>query len=110
VEWIAAWIEKIDKMFDAIENAKKAGTLNALDRSRQYTEPTQHELLASLNEAWTKIRTCEKSILAKDAQISQLSRKVGNYRLVNIALTSILTGLAWEGMRALVPWVIAVLR
>jgi len=94
----------------AIQHAKKAGTFEELDRSRQYTEPTHHQLLGSLNDAWTKIRTCEKVLLKRDADVARLQCQVKRYRVVNIALTSILTGLAWEGMKALVPWVITVLK
>jgi len=85
-----------------IEKAKQVGTLNATDRSRQYTALTDAELLRSLNEAWTKIRCLEKSNLTKDADIAKLKKKLSRYRIVNIALTSILTTLAWEGLQALV--------
>jgi len=81
---------------------KRLGTYNAIDRSKQYTRADNAELLRSLNEAWTKIRTCEKSIGQKDAAIVELKKQLGRYKVVNIALTSIVTTLAWEGLKALI--------
>jgi hypothetical protein len=85
----------------ALEKASEAGTLHADDRSAQYDKATNAQLLTAVNEAWTKIRKCEKSLGEKDAAIEELKRKARNYRIVNIALTSILTGLAWEGVKFL---------
>lgn len=85
-----------------IEKAKRAGTLNALDRSQQYIEPSAGELLRSLNEAWPKIRKLETLNDTKDEEIRGLRRVVGRYQIANIVLTSIITGLAWEGLKALV--------
>ena len=48
--------------------AVKVGTINAIDRSRQYTRADAGELLRSLNEAWAKIRTLE-SARAQDGKI-----------------------------------------
>lgn len=86
----------------------RLGTLNALDRSKQYTRASNEELLRSLNEAWTKIRICEKELRAKDQQIAQLrvdlakkAKLAGRYRITTIVLTSIITSLAWRGMEAL---------
>lgn len=93
-------------MFNALEHAKACGTLNAADRSAQYPLNTEKQIIAAVNLALTKARINEKALIAK-ADNEQLRRQLRNYRLVNIALTSILTGLAWEGIRALVPWVIA---
>jgi hypothetical protein len=86
----------------AVQKAKAIGTYNALDRSRQYTQPENPALLRSLNEAWSKIRVCEKALVAKDEQIRTLSNRIGKYKVVNIALTSIVTILASEGVKALV--------
>ena len=107
---ITDWVEKIDKMFNAIEHAKHCGTLNALDRSKQYTEMDNVLLVRAVNEAWTKIRICEKAILSKDDDIKSLQSQLRQYRVVNIALTSIITGLAWEGLKVLLPWVIAAMH
>jgi hypothetical protein len=86
----------------AVQKAKAIGTYNALDRSRQYTQPENPELLRSLNEAWSKIRTCEKELRTKDQDIQQLRKRLKSYRVANIALTSVITGLAWEGLKALI--------
>jgi hypothetical protein len=57
-----------------------------------------------VNEAWSKIRVCEKAITSKDLAILNLEQRVSRYKFLNIALTSILTGLAWEGVKALVAY------
>lgn len=96
-------------MFDAIEHAKACGTLNQSDRSRQYPLNTEKQIIEAVNLALTKARANEKALAAK-ADNEQLRRQLRQYRVVNIALTSIITTLAIEGMRALLPWVIALLR
>ena len=101
MDWITGWIEKIDTMTDALEHAKACGTLNAVDRSKQYTEMDHVLLVRAVNEAWTKIRANEKAA-AKDQDVQLLRRQLQRYRLINIALTSIITGLAWEGLKALI--------
>jgi len=83
----------------AIHHAKQLGTLHALDRSRQYPLDDPEKLKKAVNEAWTKIHHCEKELILKDSAIAELEKRVSRYRVVNIALTSILTGLAWEGLR-----------
>lgn len=95
-----------DRIMDAISRAHLVGTFNQVDRSKQYEDPTNHELLKSLNEAWSKIRVCEKSILAKDARIAQLESRVSRYKVVNMALTSILTYLAFEGVKFIAAYVL----
>lgn len=94
------------------ENLSKLGTLNALDRSKQYTRASNEELLRSLNEAWVKIRVHERELAAKDKLIAELSRKLGEskdlarrYRIITIVLTSIITSLAWRGVEALMGMV-----
>ena len=85
-----------------IENAKRLGTYNAIDRSKQYAETDNAALLRAVNEAWSKIRNCEKSLTARNNDIEQLRKKLRRSQIVNIALTSIITSLAWEGLRTLV--------
>lgn len=91
---------------NAIDRAREVGTLGALDRSRQYTTPSGPDLLASLNTAWEKIRLLENAARSKDSEIFALHEKLSKYKFVNIALTSILTGLAWEGLKLIVPAVL----
>lgn len=91
---------------NAIAKAHLVGTFNQVDRARQYEDPTAPELLRSLNEAWSKIRVCEKSILTKDARIADLEKKITSYKIKNIALTAILTGLAWEGVKFIAAYVL----
>jgi hypothetical protein len=89
---------------DAIAKAHQLGTLNAQDRSRQYEDMNQAQLLRAVNDAWAKIRGLEAAGLKKDQALTQLHRRVDRYRWVNIALTSIVTALAVEGVKALVPY------
>jgi hypothetical protein len=88
---------------DAIERAKELGTLNKIDRSHQYTRPDNPELLRSLNQAWTNIRVLENGRHQDALIIHKLHERVGRYRIITIALTSILTSLAWEGCKVVVP-------
>jgi hypothetical protein len=78
--------------------AEKVGTVNRLDRSRQYTRADAGELLRSLNTAWSKIRLLEQG-RAKDAVIiaalhKNLRRKWVGYLMA--ALVSAGVALAWE--------------
>lgn len=93
--------------FPVMNDPVKLGTLNQTDRSKQYTRADAGELLKSLNEAWTKIRLLESSSAKKDALIGELYKKLRRYRTGYTALVSIITGVAWEGLRALVPIALA---
>lgn len=70
-------------------------------QARQYTDPDARKLLVSLNEAWTVIRKLQRSNDLKDHEIERLKKRVRRYQVMNIALTSVITGLAWEGVKAL---------
>ena len=83
--------------------AIRAGTVGLVNRSRQYSRADAGELLRSLNEAWTKIRLLESSIARKEVELAMLHTRVARYRGGLIALTSIVTGLAWEGVKYLAP-------
>jgi len=89
-------------MMTPIEKAKQLGTFDKVDRTPQYQEPEPRELLRAVNEAWTKIRTCEKELSKKDLAIAQLTAKLNRANRRNIVLTSIITGLCWEGLKAVV--------
>jgi hypothetical protein len=91
-------------MHNAIDHAKAVGTYNAMDRSRQYESVDNSELVRAVNESWTRIRRHERAMGLKDKEIDSLTKAVSRYRIANIALTSILTGLAWEGAKALVTY------
>lgn len=84
-----------------LDKAKKVGTLNAIDRSKQYDEADPRALLHAVNEAWTKIRNCEKSLNAKDSEIAQLRAKLRKVHYVNVTLTSIITALAVKGLEVI---------
>lgn len=86
---------------EILKRAEQLGTLHAIDRSKQYEQAKYPDLLRAVNEAWSKIRSCEKSITQRDQAIETLKKRVSHYRIINIALTSIITGLAWEGVKAL---------
>jgi hypothetical protein len=92
----------VDRTYTAIGKARALGTLNEIDRAKQYSEANTSDLLRSLNEAWSKIRLVEAANIRKDAEIAQLHAKLNRSQLVNIALTSIITGLAWEGLKMLI--------
>ena len=83
--------------------AQKLGTVNLIDRSRQYTRADNPELLRSLNEAWAKIRRLEGEGIRKDVELGMLHARVRRYRGSTILLTSIVSGLAWEGLKFLLP-------
>ena len=83
--------------------AQRVGTVNAIDRSRQYTRADNSELLRSLNEAWAKIRLVEQDNRKKDIAIGMLHGKMARYRGGLVVLTSIITGLAWEGLKFVLP-------
>lgn len=83
----------------AVEKAKQIGTFEAADRSAQYTKVTNGELLRAVNEAWTKIRTCEKVLHEKENQIAELHKRLKRYQVAHTVLISIITGLAWEGLK-----------
>lgn len=83
--------------------AQRAGTVNLIDRSRQYTRADSPELLRSLNEAWSKIRRLEQQGAQKDLAITTLQARVRSYRFGLVLLTSIVTTLAWRGVEVLGP-------
>lgn len=69
--------EKLQRESDAaIETAKRLGTYDAIDRSKQYERADNRELLRAVNEAWSKIRAYEKHLTEKDAAILELRRKL----------------------------------
>jgi hypothetical protein len=71
----------VEKHEVALAKAQKLGTLDAVDRSRQYQETDSRELLRAVNEAWSKIRTCERELGKKDAAIADLKSRL---RIVNL--------------------------
>jgi|SRR5579859_7074037 len=83
--------------------AQRVGTVNAVDRSRQYTRADNPELLRSLNEAWSKIRLLESSNARKDVELGLLHDKVRRYRVGYMTLVAIVTGVCWEGVKAMAP-------
>lgn len=84
---------------NAIEKAKEIGTYQLADRSKQYTKVTNGELLHSLNEAWTKIRTCEAENRRKDEAITELKL---DRRSLKMWLRLIVLVVSVEG--ALIAW------
>lgn len=84
-----------------IEKAHQCGTYNAVNRARQYDEADPRQLLRAVNEAWAKIRNCEKELAKRDLAIAELQNKLARLQFVNIALTAIVTSLAWKGLEYL---------
>lgn len=87
-----------------IAQARKIGTYNALDRSRQYQGPGRaepRELLRAVNEAWTKIRALEKDKLADRLAIAEL--KADKRRLWKLVLiVASLAGTLASGLMKLI--------
>jgi hypothetical protein len=100
----------VEYLMDALKRAEEKGTLNAVDRSKQYEDPSSKELLRSLNEAWAKIRTLEEAGREKDQLLKDLRTKIKEYRTANIALISVITGLAWEGLKTLTSYLAQLLH
>jgi septal ring factor EnvC (AmiA/AmiB activator) len=84
-----------------LDKARVIGTYNQINRAAQYTREDPRELLRAVNEAWTKIRTLEKELGKKDAAIAELRDKLRRSQIVNVTLTSIITGLAFKGIELL---------
>ena len=108
-----------------IERAKRIGTFGKVDRSPQYAGPERARPEALLNAvncqgnairslekeltaAVDQIRSLQKELAAKDSRIADLESKLEvesglkrRYHIITIALTSILTSLAWKGMETL---------
>lgn len=93
----------LERRMTAVEHSKALGTYQADDRSKQYTRADNAELLRAVNEAWSKIRNCEKFLHKKDLEIADLRKRLKRYRIAYTILVSIITGLAWEGLKALIP-------
>ena len=85
----------------ALEKARQCGTLNHFDRSRQYDDARQIDLLQSLNESWSRLRRLEAAGIQKDAAISELRNKLKRSQIVNTTLTAIITALAFKGLEVL---------
>lgn len=94
-------VARVDHICEAVTHAQKLGTLNALDRSRQYPLDSDEKVKEAVNQAWTKIHHLEREGDRKDAKIVELEKKVSRWRFLAHSLTSILTVLAWEGVKAL---------
>jgi len=87
-------------MLPAIERAKKCGTLNALDRSRQYAGATEAEYRSAVDKAHEHLRAHDKALSSKDAEIQALRDGRHRDRWIISALISVLTSPAW------LPWAI----
>ena len=88
--WIEYFIDKVDRRVNAIEKAKQLGTYNAIDRSRQYEQVSNADLVRAVNEAFTKLRTHERTLAPKD-EITALRKQVESriwHRIVLIVATA----------------------
>lgn len=110
MHWIKYFVDRVDRRMTATEYAKRIGTYNSPDRSRQYPLNDPDQLRDAVHKCWVKVhaleaanKELEASGTLKDEEIEILKTRVGRYRLKYLALSSILTGLAWEGIRALIP-------
>lgn len=93
-------------MMAAIEKAQQIGTYGKDDRSLQYPLDSSQKVIEAVNLALTKSRKCERELEEKKKELFDLKQKLRSYRVVNIALTSIITGLAWEGLKLVIPMVL----
>lgn len=90
-----------------IADPHRLGTFNAIDRSKQYTRADNEELLRSLNEAWTKVRTLEALDREKDKAIADLridKRKLFKLLAASIGGASLVTVLLMEFLKALITY------
>lgn len=94
---------RILRMVDTILRAQQLGTYNAVDRSRQYEDVSERQMLRQLNEAWSKIRELQKSVADKERQIANLASRLKHCNWVRRSLTSIIVYMAFEGLKALAP-------
>lgn len=85
-----------------IEKAKQLGTFNAADRSKQYPLDHPEKVIEAVNKCWTKVHSLEAENRRKEETIQGLKKQLGRYKFSNIGLISIITGLAWEGLKALI--------
>lgn len=99
----------VNRVMDPIEFAQQLGTYGKDDRSRQYPLDDPAKLRKALNECWTKVHACERENRAKKQEIAELKaqldgalKSVTRYKIVNHALTSFLTVLMWQGLKAIV--------
>ena len=92
--------------------AHVVGTVNAIDRSRQYTRADNEELLRSLNQLWKEKRLLDTAVADRDRQIAtlhgklkerddlivELKKHLGSkfWAIVVTALISAGVALAWE--------------
>ncbi len=95
-----------NKRYDEMEASKvlkiaeQLGTLNADDRSKQYPIENFEKLKEATNLALTKARRCERLSDEKHALILAQQKEIKWLKRLYVPLVSILTGLAWEGVRA----------
>jgi hypothetical protein len=89
------------RLMTALDKARERGTLNLFDRSAQYDDVRQIDLLRSLNESWSRLRRLEAMGVQKDAAIAELRNKLKRYQIVNTTLTAIITALAFKGLEVL---------
>jgi len=106
VHWFSNLVDRSSAIYGAtmtaIEKAKELGTYNAFDRSKQYPLDRGEQVIEAINKCWTKVHSLEESNRRKDEKIEKLKKQLGRYKFGNIVLTSIVTGLAWEGLKALI--------
>jgi len=91
-----------DRLF-ILDAAHHFGTLDQLDRARQYATPMDEEparLLRGVNAANNKARANEKALAAKDGEIAQLRNAIRRHKHINAVLAAILGALAWQGLQA----------
>jgi predicted NAD-dependent protein-ADP-ribosyltransferase YbiA (DUF1768 family) len=93
--------QEIEKR-QAIEKARAAGTLDAIDRSKQYEDMQHSQLVKAVNDAFAQNRQLKKDIAARDEQLAVEHAK-------NAALIAIFSYLALEGLKALGPYALHVL-
>ena len=109
VHWIQQITAHVEGFMTAIEHAKTIGTFGEDDRSKQYPLHDQKLVHKAINECWAKVHQLEAEDRRKDAEIAALKKelaeqkkRVKHYRIVTTTLISIITGVCWEGLKALI--------
>lgn len=91
----------VHRLMDRLYVAQQAGTVGAIDRSKQYTDPTPAKVLQEVNEAHTKIRQLQTINDEKDKAILDLQNRLKFTKAEYLVLMGVVNYLALEGLKLL---------
>lgn len=90
-----------ERIMTPVDYAKKIGTFNADDRSRQYPLHQEDLVKKAINDCFTKVHKLERTVKEKEKEIENLTRKLTRQWVLNIVLSFTVYGL-WELVKFLV--------